>query len=160
MVFVNYTINASKEEVLGALSDSNTVVEAERFDTSRGVPKVHIKQKDDTVRMFCEMTGRPTRDRDFRYSGTRFFGRITEKNGVTAVRGVIWTAPLYHLVLAGLFVYFIFRCISLGAISVVPICLLIFDLFMFSDEFRKQRVIKRYIFRALKITYKRLQTGA
>ncbi len=155
MLFINYTIHASRDEVLEVLSDSNTVVEAERFDTSKGKPKVHLGRKDDSLKMYCEMTGRATRDRDYRFGGTRFIGKITEKEGVTAIRGIIWTAPLYHLVLILLFAYFIYRCISLGAISVVPICLLIFDIFMFMDEFKKQGIIKRYIFRSLKIVYKR-----
>ena len=35
----------------------------------------------------------------------------------------------------------------------VPIILFFFSIFMFKDEFRKQGIIKRYIFRSLKLTY-------
>ena len=154
MLIVNHKIHAPCEKVLAVLGDSATVVAQERLATEKGVPKLHYNLKGDNLKMFCEMTGRPTRDRDFRYGGTRFVGRITERDGVTAIRGVIWTAPLCHFAMIVLFAYFIYRCISLGGISVVPLCILTFDIFMFLDEFKKQGIIKRYIFRALKIVYR------
>ena len=154
MLIVNHKIRAPRETVLQTLADSKTVVAEERLATEKGTPKLHHQLKGDSLKMFCEMTGRPTRDRDYRYGGTRFIGRITERDGVTAIRGVIWTAPLCHLVLLVLFAYFIFKCISMGAFSIVPVCILVFDIFMFLDEFKKQGIIKRYIFRALKIVYR------
>ena len=155
MLFVNYKIDAPREEVLKSLDDNNTVVAEEKFDVSNGRPKMHIKLKNDFVFMACETVGGPSKDRDFKL-GTKFLGKICESDGTTKISGIIVTAPLYHLVLLILFAFFIYKCITLGGFSVVPICLIVFDIFMFLKEFKKQSIIKRYIFRALKVTYKRL----
>lgn len=153
MLFVNFKIGASREEVMKTLFDNNLVVEAEKFDTSKGKPRMHVKEKGERVKIKCEMTERPTKDNGF-LEGTYFIGKVKEKDGVTRIGGIILTAPIYHLLFLLLFGFFIYQCISLGGISVVPILLLIFDGFMFAGEFRKQPLIKRYIFRALKIVYK------
>ena len=152
MKFVNYSIKAPQEEVFGVLSDSNSVVEAEKFDTSNGKPLMHVKKKEGRLKIKCEMTGRPTKDNGF-LEGTYFIGRISEKNERTSVRGVILTAPIYHLFIFALFAYFIYRCISIGGISPVPIILVVFDVFMFWGEFKKQGIIKRYIFRSFKMVF-------
>ena len=155
MLFVNYKINAKKEQVLAVIRDSESVVAEENYDTSRGKPKMHIKERNKSVKIKCEMTGRPTKDNAF-LEGTYFLGGIKEREGVCRVRGLILTAPIYHLAFIAIFAYFIYLCFSIGGFSPVPVILAGFDLIMFKDEFRKQRLIKRYIFRALKITYREL----
>ena len=153
MLFVNYKIHAARDEVLSVIRDNNLVVEAENYDTTKGTPKMHVKEKGERIKIKCEMTGRPTKDNGF-LEGTYFLGKVKEKNGVCKVSGIILTAPIYHLIFLCLFSFFIFQCISVGGISPIPIILVIFDVFMFYGEFKKQSLIKRYIFRALKIVYK------
>ncbi len=155
MLFVNYKINAPKDEVLASLADNNTVCSEEKFDTSNGRPLIHMKNSVNRLSLTCEIVDGASRDRDFKL-GTRFLGSIKETGGVTKIGGVILTAPIYHLVLLAMFAFFIYKCITLGGFSIIPICLLVFDVFMFWREFKKQGIIKRYIFRALKITYQRL----
>ena len=153
MLFVNYKIGATREEVMNVLRDSDQVVNAEGYDTARGKPKMHLKEKGQRVKIRCEMTERPTKDNGF-LEGTYFLGRVSEKEGRTSVKGIIITAPIYHFIFLLLFGYFIYLCFSLGGISPTPIILLVFDIFMFYGEFKKQSIIKRYIFRALKIVFK------
>ncbi len=156
MLFVNYKINAPRESLIEILEDSNLVVESEKFDTSRGKPKIHVKRKgDDTLKLKCEMTERPTKDNGF-LEGTYFIGKLREREGVSTLRGIILTAPIYHVIFLVLFAFFIYQCIALGGFSPIPIILVVFDAFMFKDEFRKQGIIKKYIFRAFKITYARV----
>ena len=153
MLFVNYKIHAEREEIMSVIRDNNLVVEAENYDTSKGKPKMHIKEKGERLKIKCEMTERPTKDNGF-LEGTYFAGKVKENNGVCKISGIILTAPIYHFIFLCLFGFFIFQCISLGGISPIPIILVIFDGFMFYGEFKKQSLIKRYIFRALKIVYK------
>ncbi len=150
MNFINIDFPAPKEQVLAILSDNETVYKNVHFEEGRGKPHMKIKDKGNgRIRITCEMLGRATRDNGF-LVGTYFSGRLTEKNGVTKLRGIILTAPIYHTVLAALMVLFILKCIEIKGISVVPIILIIFDLFMFKDEFKKQGYIKRYLYRAAK----------
>ena len=153
MLFVNYKIGAGREEVLSVLRDNNLVVEEEKYDTRNGKPRMHLKERGETLKIKCEMTERPTKDNGF-LEGTYFLGKVKEKEGVTRVRGVILTAPIYHFIFLILFGLFILQCIHVGGISPIPIILVIFDVFMFYGEFKKQGIIKRYIFRALKIVYR------
>lgn len=154
MLFVKYDIHATAEEVLESLKDNDAIIEAEKLDVSSGKPRLHIKRDGERLRLQCEVVDGATRDRDFKL-GTTFHGKIFERDGTTTIKGVILTAPIYHLILLILFGYFIYQCISLSGISVVPICLVIFDVVMFWREFKKQGIIKRFIFRALKITYQK-----
>ena len=155
MLFVNYDINAPIDEVRRSLAENDKIVLDEKFDTSKGFPKIHIKEKGERVKIKCEFCGRARKDNGF-LEGTCLFGRFYESDGKTKMKGVILTAPIYHSVLALLFAFFIYKCISLGGISIVPICLVLFSVFMFLDEFKKQGIIKRYVFRAFKNTYLRL----
>ena len=155
MLFVNFDIHAPIEEVRLSLLDNEKIVEDERFDTSKGYPKIHFNEKGERLKIKCEFTGRDRKDNGF-LEGTYFLGRFFEKNGVTAIKGIILTAPIYHTILIALFIYFIYRCFALGGVSIVPICLVLFSVFMFFDEFKKQGIIKKYIFRAFKNTYLRL----
>lgn len=158
MKFVSYDIHAPRTEVLTSLRDNDKIVEQEKFDSSRGVPRIHIKVKEkDKIKITCEYTGRATNDNGF-LEGTYFLGSIIEADGVTKLKGVILTAPIYHSILTILFVLFIYQCISVGGFSPVPIILLAFSIFMFKDEFRKQSIIKRYVFRAFKNTFARFNS--
>ena len=156
MLFVNYDIHSTKESVLESLYENDLIVEQEKYDTKSGIPKMSVKQNGDKIKITCEFTGRATKDNAF-LEGTYFVGKLTESGGVTALKGIILTAPIYHLILAIIFGLFIYQCISLGGFSPVPIILLVFSIFMFREEFKKQGIIKRYIFRAFKNTYKRIQ---
>ncbi len=154
MLFINYDIGATRDEVMSAMRDNALVVSEENYDTSYGKPRFHVKEKGEGITVRCEMTERSTKDNGF-LEGTYFKGRVTEQDGKTAVKGIIVTAPIYHLILFALTVFFIVQCFIVGGISPVPIIMLVFSVFMFKDEYKKQSLIKRYIFRALKITYAR-----
>ena len=95
------------------------------------------------------MIGGPTKDNGF-LEGTYFIGKLTEKNGVSSLRGVILTAPIYHTFIALLMALYVMRCIQLGGFNPVPIILLAFSFMMFKGEFEKQGTIERYLIRAFK----------
>lgn len=152
MLFVNYKIHAPESEIRRSLFDDVHVCEEEKYDTSKGTPKFHVKDKGSRIKISCEFLGRATRDNGF-LEGTYFLGGIKENGDESRISGIILTAPIYHTIFLALVVFFIYQCFALGGISVVPILLIVFNLFMFRDEFRKQGLIKRYIFRSLKITY-------
>ena len=154
MLSVKYDIHAPIEEVRISLSENDKIVADERFDTSKGYPRIHIKEKGEKINIKCEFCGRNRKDNAF-LEGTYLIGRFFEKEGVTTLKGIILTAPIYHSILILLFAFFIYKCISLGGISIVPFCLVIFSVFMFYDEFRKQKIIKRYVYRAFKNTFLR-----
>ncbi len=154
MLFVNYDIKASKEDVMSIIRDTNLVVESENYDISKGKPQIRIKENGDKLKIQCRITDGNKKDSSF-LEGTYFIGKISERAGKTAVKGIILTAPIYHLIFMILFGFFIFQCINLGGISPIPIILVIFDIVMFYGEFKKQRLIKRYIFRVFKIVYKK-----
>ena len=156
MLFINYDIHASVEDVLSSLKENNIIVEQEKYDTKSGTPRMHVKQNGEKIKIGCEFTGRATKDNAF-LEGTYFVGRLRQSGDVASLRGIILTAPIYHAILAIIFGLFIYQCISLGGFSPVPIILLAFSIFMFRDEFKKQGIIKRYIFRAFKNTYKKKQ---
>ena len=148
MQFLNIEYSASRAEVLKMLCDNERVNKNVTFDERHGKPLMRIKDNNNgKIRITCEMLGKPTKDNGF-LVGTYFSGRLTEKNGVTRLKGTILTAPIYHLVLLAMIVVFIFQCIRMNGFSVIPIILVIFDIFMFKDEFRKQGYIKRYLYRA------------
>ena len=155
MLFVKYDINESIDEVRKSLSENDKIVADEKFDISKGYPRIHIKEKGDRVKITCEFTGRARKDNAF-LEGTYLIGHFSETAGKTSIKGIVLTAPIYHTILILLLAFFVYRCISLGGISIVPICLVLFSIFMFVDEFRKQGIIKRYVFRAFKNTYLRL----
>ena len=155
MLFVNYKIGAPREVVCKNLYDTERVEAEEKYNTERGTPKFHLKEYGKYLRIKCEMTGRATKDNGF-IGGTSFIGRVTEKDGKTRVFGLITTSPIYHLAFIALFIAIICIGISIGGFSPTAIILVAFDILMFKDEFKKQPLIKRYIFRALKITYKEL----
>ncbi len=148
MKFINIEYDAPREEVMRMLIDNEAVNKNVRFEEGNGKPLMKIKEKkNDKIRITCEMIGRATRDNGF-LVGTYFSGKLIEKNGRTKLQGIILTAPIYHLALVAMLVIFILKCIDLKGLSVVPVLLVIFDIFMFKDEFKKQGYISRYLARA------------
>ena len=148
MKFISLDFPISKEETLALISDNARVNRNVNFDERRGKPLMKVKDKGEgKIKITCEMLERPTKDNGF-LVGTYFTGKLTEKNGGTRLRGIIMTAPIYHLVLIALVVLFIVQCIYLKGFSVIPVIIVIFSLFMFKDEFRKQGYIARYLQRA------------
>ena len=101
------------------------------------------------LKIKCEYIGGATKDNAF-IDGTSFVGKIAEKNGKTEIKGVITTPLIFHLILAVMFIAFVAVCISKQGFSIVPLCLIVFDVFMYKDEFKKQGLIERYIARAVK----------
>lgn len=140
---------ASRDELLGIIKNSELVNDRVKFDENKGKPLVHVKEKNDWLRIKCEMVGGPTKDNGF-LEGTYFVGKLTESDGKTRLRGIILTAPIYHTFLALLLVFYVYRCISLTAFNPVPLILLIFSLMMFKKEFEKQGTIERYLKRAVR----------
>ena len=155
MKIVNYKIQASGQDVRSALYDADLIVSKEKFEGAKGTPKFHVKDKNGLFRIKCEYTGTATKDNAF-LEGPYFVGRLSEQENQTCLRGIILTAPIYHLIIATLFIFFIVQCIVQGGFTPVPIILLVFSIFMFKDEFKKQAIIKKYIFRAFKNTFAKL----
>lgn len=153
MLFVNYKIGVPKEAVCKNLFDSERVESEEKYNTEKGTPKFHLKEYGKFLCIKCEMTGRATKDNGF-IGGTSFIGKVTEKDGKTRVFGLITTSPIYHLAFIALLITAICIGFSIGGFPLTAVILIPFDILMFKDEFRKQPLIKRYIFRALKITYR------
>ena len=147
MKLVNISLDISREELLSALKIGDAVNEGVRFDEKHGKPVFKVREKGNTLRIVAEYVGGASKDNGF-LVGTYFVGKIREKENGVALRGVITTAPIYHLGLLLLFAYFIYKCISLGGFSPIPIILVGFSIFLFKDEFRKQGLIKRFINRA------------
>lgn len=153
MLFVNYKIGVPKEALCKNLFDSERVESEEKYNTEKGTPKFHLKEYGKFLRIKCEMTGRATKDNGF-IGGTSFIGKVTEKDGKTRVFGLITTSPIYHLAFIALLITAICIGFSIGGFPLTAVILIPFDILMFKDEFKKQPLIKRYIFRALKITYR------
>ena len=150
MKLINVTARLSKSKLLEILRDNDFVNGGVKFDEKLGKPMMHLKEKNSRVRITCELTGRPTKDDSFFLLGTYFKGRITETEEGTRLSGYVITAPIYHLVWTALIVIFILQCINLGGFSVVPICLIVMNFFMFGNEYKKQGLIERYIKRAIR----------
>lgn len=154
MKFVRLRSTAGKEEILGAIRSSDKVNEHVKFDERRGKPQMRLKEKKNTLFITCEMIGGPSKDNGF-LVGTFFLGRLRERSGECRLSGIIMTAPLYHALLLAFCVYFIIRSFALGGITLVPIILAAFSLFLFKDEFKKQGIIKRFLPRAVRYAEKK-----
>ncbi len=154
MKFINLTFPGTRDEVVKLLKNNEEVNAGVRFD-ERGKPLMKIKEKQNgKIRITCEMIGRPSKDNGF-LVGTYLSGRLTEKNGQTQLKAYIATAPIYHLILIAMVVYFIIQCFTIGGFSVVPPILVVFDLMLFKDEFRKQGYISRYLYRTVRVLQRR-----
>ena len=156
MKLLNIQTRLPKEKLLRLLADNDFVSGDVQFDEKLGTPFMHVKEKQGgKIKITCELTGRPTKDDSFFLLGTYFKGRITETEEGAILKGHITTAPLYHLVWLGLVILFVLQCFKLGGFSVVPICLVVVNLFMFWNEYKKQGLIERYIRRALRRAHER-----
>ncbi len=153
MKLVKITTAVPKDELLSNIKNHKLVNDGVVFDEKIGRPTMKVKERGEHLRITCELVDRPTKDNNF-LVGTYFTGKITESGGVTTLSGVILTAPIYHLILFGLFIAAIVICIQKGAFAPAPLFLIIFDLIMFNLEFKKQRIIKRYLHRATRIAEK------
>jgi len=147
MKLIKLQIDAPRDKVLSMISDNRRVNSNVRFDEKRGTPLMHVKEKEGKIKITCEMVNRPTKDNGF-LIGTYFKGKLTENNGVTELRGVILTAPIYHLIWAALLAVMIWQSFYNVAILTIPILFVSFEVIMYSQEFRKQGYISRYLNRA------------
>lgn len=149
MRFVRLKTTVPACEMKEILSDPERVNENVRFDEKKGIPKMKPTFRDDRLRVKCEMMNRPTKDNGF-LVGTYFTGKLSERDGVTTLTGIIVTEPVFHLLFLALFAYFVILCFSVGGFSVVPICLCVFVVVMFWKEYQKQGIIERYLARAFR----------
>ncbi len=150
MKFIKLKIDKGKDEVISMITDNARVNENVRFDEKRGTPYMHVKIKDDSIGIRCEIMGKPTKDNGFVFGGTFFKGRIKEANGETELSGIVVTSPIYHAVIIALVVFNIIMSFKLGGISIIPIFAVCFEFLFFKDEFRKQGYISRYLERAFR----------
>ena len=149
MKFINQSIDATKEQFLAMLKDNEATNKNVKFECKRGTPLMHVTEKGDKIKIKCEYIGGATKDNAF-IEGTTFKGTLKEKNGALVLSGVILTAPIFHAVLLLAFAAFLIMCIVSGVFNPMPFILIIFDVFMYKDEFAKQGLIERYIKRANK----------
>ena len=147
MKFVRYCASVSSVELFDMLKNNEAVNKNVVFNDKRGTPHIHVKGSADKLRLTCEFMGGATKDNAF-LSTTTFSGKIKDTDGGCEISGVITTAPIFHLVLLLMFAAFVVMCIIRQGFNVVPLCLVVFDIFMYWDEFRKQGIIDRYIKRA------------
>ena len=149
MKLIKLDIATSRDEFLGVIRNHELVTDKVKFDDNKGKPVMHVKDSGKRIKIRCEMVGGPTKDNGF-LEGTYFVGKLVEKDGITHLRGVILTAPIYHAFLALLAFFYAYRCAYLGAFNPVPLILLIFSLVMFKGEFEKQGTIERYLKRVVR----------
>ncbi len=148
MKFINVDFQASRDEVLAMLRNNERVNHKVRIDTARGKPTVTVLEKNNNkIKLSCKYVGGPTRDNGF-VQGTTLRGKLSEKDGVTKLCGVITTEPVYHFFFFVMVALFIVQCIRMRGISLIPPILIVFNFFMFKNEFKKQGYIKRYVCRA------------
>ena len=152
MKFINIQTTKSAPELLSMIRDNTRVNEGVKFaDKKGGKPFMHVRENEGKLRIKCEMMGRPTKDNGF-LMGTAFYGRITETDGETAIKGVLVTSPLYHAVVIILAIALIAQMIYSSSISSIPVLIFAtaFEIMFFSDEFKKQGYISRYLERAVR----------
>ena len=102
MKLVNYKIQASVDDVTEALYNSEFIVSKADFDKLKGTPRFHLKEKNGYFKIKCEYTGGATKDNAF-LEGTWFLGKLSQRDDKTSMKGIIVTAPIYHLIVAILF---------------------------------------------------------
>ncbi len=149
MIFVNRKTSVTKGELLSVLKDASRVNEHVKFDEKRGRPQMLVKEGKRGFSVTCRYIGGASKDNGF-IIGTVFVGKITEKNGVTRLSGIITTAPLYYAVILGLLIYSVIRGIALGGFNPIALIIAVFSVIMFLPEFKKQGIIDRYLARAIK----------
>ena len=152
MKFVNIQTTKSASELLSMIRDNTRVNEGVKFaDKKGGKPFMHVREREGKLRVKCEMMGRPTKDNGF-LMGSAFYGRITETDGGASIKGVIVTSPVYHAVVIILAIAIIMQMIYSSNISSIPVLIFAaaFEIMFFSDEFKKQGYISRYLERAVR----------
>ncbi len=149
MIFVNHKTSVPRDALLSVIKDSNRVNERVKFDESRGRPQMLVKERKRGFSMTCRFIGGASKDNGF-IIGTVFIGKITERDGVTRLRGIITTAPLFYAVIFALLVYSVIYGISIGGFNPVALIIAIASVIMFLPEFKKQGIIDRYLARAIK----------
>jgi hypothetical protein len=152
MKLVNVSTLHTKDEVLSFIKDNNKVNDGVRFDDKYDrKPLMHIKENDGKLQIKCEMIGGPTKDNGF-LAGTVFRGRITERDGVTTISGLITTSVIYHIALLALIVLLFVQMFLYSAYGLISVLVFAvgFELMFFKDEFKKQGYIKRYLERAVR----------
>ncbi len=138
-----------KDKLLEMLENSELVNRDVQFNTNKGKPQMRVKEKGDRLRITCSYIGGANRDNGF-LVGAYFTGKLKEKDGVTTLTGWLLTAPIYHLLLLALMVFFVIQCVRLGGFNPVPVILFAFSIFMFRDEYRKEGIIYRYLLRSFR----------
>ena len=157
MKFIKISAPVSKEDLFHVILDNELVNRGVRFD--KYIPEMRVKRgkgNPDRLKITCQIKNSPTKDNAF-LEGTYFRGRLTEKNGVTTLKGYIVTAPIYHFILLCLTVFFIAQCFIVGGFNPTPVILVAFSICMFWREFQKQGLIERYIYRAFRKTKEKEQ---
>lgn len=149
MKLVKYTARTCRDNFISVLSDSEGTNKNVRFDERLGKPTMFVKEKGSRVRINCKYIGGNTRDNGF-LEGTYFLGTLREKDGVSTLSGVIWTAPIFHLIMIILLAVSVVQCVYMKGFSPIPLCLAAFDVVMFLNEFKKQGIINRYLARAVR----------
>ncbi len=149
MKFIKLESYVSRDELLGVIKNSELVNDRVKFDENKGKPLVHVREKNEWLKIKCAMVGGPNKDNGF-LEGTYFVGKLTEREGRSLLRGIIITAPIYHTFLVLILAFYVYRCISLGGFNPVPLILFVFSIMMFKKEFEKQGTIERYLKRAFK----------
>ena len=153
MKIVKLSSECTRDEIVSLIKNYELVNANVIFDPKLGKPIFKLKEKGNSLRITCEFLDGRSRDNEF-LVGTYFKGRITEKDGVTTLVGVVTTAPIYHSALILMLGAFILQCIRFGGFSPVPIILLAFSFLLFRKEFKKQGIIKRYLDRVFRYTEK------
>ena len=149
MKFIKLRSSKSPEELLSAISDNDFVSEGVVFNEKGTKPYMHVKKKKNgKIKIKCEVMGGPTKDNGF-LEGTYFKGKIVECDGGSRIKGIILTAPIFHVALAILTIAILIQCLYLKAINIIPVFAILFDIIMFKGEFKKQTYIERYLKRAI-----------
>lgn len=146
---INITTSLPAKKLLETIKNFNFVNDGVLFDEKKGKPAIKVKEKGEKIRISCEMIGGASKDNGF-LIGTYFSGKLKEKDGKTVLKGTVVTDPIYHGFMVALIAFFLYRCISLGGFNIVPVCISLFGFLLMKDEYRKQGIIKRYLYRAVR----------
>ncbi len=149
MKLVKLKCDLTREELLATLCDNDKTNRGVVFDERLGRPFMHVSEKGDSLKIKCELMWRATKDNGF-LEGTYFKGKIKDTDGGCTVSGIIVTAPIFHSIIALLFIMFLVQCVIVGGFTPIPLIMVAFDIVMFLTEFKKQGLIYRYILRAIK----------
>lgn len=158
MKLVNLKAEAPLEAVADILEKAAKPSDNIKYDEHRGKPTMLPKRRGKRFSVSCRFIGGNTEDNGH-ILGTFFIGSLTQKGGSTRLRGVIMTAPHFHIPWIALVIYFLYRLIAEGLFSPIPIILTVFVIFMFKTEYSKQSLIKRYLKRAFGIASKMSEEG-